>query len=741
VRRRTWRAARGFRLAVLSIVLVLVTSFVFLIPSEAPSVPSFSDVRASYRPSDAVLLDRHGRVVHELRVDHSRRRLEWAALDAISPALRAAVVASEDRRFAHHGGVDLLALAGSGLRRLGGQGLRGASTISMQLASLLEPSLRRRGGPRTADQKWLQMRWAWALERSWSKAEILEAYLNLVTFRAELQGAAAAARVLFDKAPHGLTEAESLVLAALLRAPNAAAAAIGRRARALRRAQKSPADSDLADAIARALQGAAGTGPRVTLAPHVAHRLLRPSAPVESVSSTLDLDVQRVATETLRKHLVALRSRHVRDGAVLVADVASGEVLAYLGGSGDLSGGRHVDAVRARRQAGSTLKPLLYALAFDRRLLTPASLLEDAPLELPVFGGLYRPENYDQEFLGLVSARTALAGSVNIPAVRTLALVGVEEFTQQLRRLGFAGVVESGDFYGPSLALGSADVSLWELVAAYRALANGGFWEPLRLVRARDRVRARPNREDSEANREHQHEHEHRVYSEAAAFLVSDVLADRDSRSVTFGLESPLATRFWTAVKTGTSKSMRDNWCIGYSRRYVAGVWVGNLAGDPMHNVSGMSGAAPVWLDLMAWLHRDQDSLEAPPPAGVTRQQVSFAENVEAPRVELFLSGTEPPAAAEPRLVAGRPRIVAPANGTVIALDPDIPADLQRIAFIARAGAEGARWVLDGSETGPAGDVTLWPPRPGMHRLELIGEGERVLDAIRFVVRGEQRER
>ena len=160
----------------------------------------------------------------------------------------------------------------------------------------------------------------------------------------------------------------------------------------------------------------------------------------------------------------------------------SGEVLAYVAGSGDLSSARYVDGIQARRQAGSLLKPFLYGMAIERKMLTPASLLEDEPLNVPVVGGLYRPRNYDEGFRGLVSVRTALAGSLNIPAVRTLGLVGAEDFVQELRRLGLEGANESGDYYGPSLALGSVEASLWELLQAYRTFANGGMWTPLRLT-------------------------------------------------------------------------------------------------------------------------------------------------------------------------------------------------------------------------------------------------------------------
>jgi len=741
------------------------------------SHPSPEQVRAAYAPSDARLLDRRGEVLHELRVDPRVRRLRWTPLAEISPALLDAVLRSEDRRFRQHGGVDPWAVAAAGWTWLRGGPRRGASTISMQLAALLDPELRRGDAPRSGARKWAQMRAAWALEEGWSKDEILEAYLNLVTFRGELQGVAAASAVLFDKQPHGLSQPEAIVLAALLRAPNADRATLLRRSESLSASLRpDPAryrsrdrqgavgcavelgqplpdgrgsescetgggapvgeTSDgvplseagdggpLAEAVARVAGRPRGSGPRVKHAPHVARRLLRPGEPGD-VRATLDASLQRFAAAALRQHLLALRGRNAADGAVLVVDNDSGEVLAYVGSSGELSPAPEVDGVRARRQAGSALKPFLYATALEERLLTPATLLDDAPLEIPVGGGLYRPQNYDEQFRGLVSVRSALAASLNVPAVRALQVVGPEGLARSLRQLGIA-LDRPGDDYGPSLALGSADVTLWELVGAYRALARGGVWQPLRL-RREGAGAAAPCAGDG-----------CRVFSPQTSFLVADMLADRESRAHTFGLESPLATRFWSAVKTGTSKDMRDNWCIGFSPRYTVGVWVGNFSGRPMHDVSGVSGAAPVWLEVMERLHRDGGAPAPTPPPGVVARRVSFAASgsgaAEPARREWFLEGTERPwdgAAPRPPL-ADAPRIVSPAPDTVIALDPEIPAARQRVVLEARgAGA----LVLDGLPLG--GTRHLWSPRPGRHSLALVDHQGRALAGVAFLVRGE----
>jgi len=687
-----------------------------------PSPPPFESVRAAHRPSDASLLDRHGELLHEIRVDDRTRRLAWTSLSEISPALQAAVIASEDRRFYHHGGVDARALAAAALQRLSGASRRGASTITMQVATLITPGLRRDGGPRTLQLKWRQMRLAWAIEQRWSKAEILETYLNRATFRGELQGVSAAASVLFGKAPHGLTEAQAAVLAVLLRSPNAVQATVIRRACTLLEAQrKAIGREDIETVAARALGAPAGTGPHVALAPHAARRIIgsasRPSIVARPVGSTLDRSLQESGSDILRRHLLAARGRHVQDGAILVVDNETGDVLAYVGGSGELSSAPYVDGIQAKRQAGSTLKPFLYGLALERRLLTPASLLEDAPLDLSIGGGIFRPRNYDEQFRGMLTVRTALAGSVNVPAVKTLALIGLDAFLERLRRLGFEGLTESGEYYGPSLALGSADVSLWELVNAYRSLANGGTWSHLRMTPKEETVVGR------------------RIYSAQAAFLVSDILADRESRSPTFGLENPLATPFWTAVKTGTSKEMRDNWCIGFSRRYTVGVWVGNFSGAPMHDVSGVSGAAPIWAEVMAWLHRKTPSLPPKPPAGLRATTVTFPRNAERERVEWFLAGTEPHAASQ-ALAQDHPRILTPVQGALIAVDPDIPPARQRVAFQSRGVGESARWMLDGKDLGAARDLLVWEPTSGAHTLSLLEEGERLLDSVTFTVRG-----
>ena len=695
----------------------IIGSLLFLVSfcGEALGVPSYEEVRSSHRKSDSLLLDRHGEVIHELRVNPAGRRLDWTPLQDISPALQEAVVQAEDRRFYHHTGVDFLAMTGALFRGVRSGGFRGASTLTMQLASMLDRHLLPIKGKRSLSQKWKQMGAAFDIEGTWSKNQILEAYLNLVAYRGELQGIAAASRALFGKNPHGLIQSEALILASLIRAPNASFEETKRRSVLLCEALQWPVEiEDLDTGLRKIYLGPNPLEPRTALAPHVARSLLGGKPDRGTVSCTLDAQTQRLVLERLHHHLTALKTQNVHEGAVVVVENRTGDILAYVSHSEQAP---YVDGVKAGRQAGSALKPFLYALAFDEKVLTPASVLEDSPVDIAVSNGIYSPGNYDNQFRGGVRARVALASSLNVPAVRTLSLVGVEPFLAKLRELGLRGLKESGDFYGPSLALGTADVSLLDLVGAYVTLANGGVRRELRIGQGVEGSQKTV-----------------RVFSQEASFLVSDILSDREARSFAFGLENPLATRIWSAVKTGTSKDMRDNWCVGYSSRYTVGVWFGNFSGQPMWDVSGITGAAQVWAEIMNRLHLVEKSLMPEPPSGITRQA---AEASGPLRNEWFIRGTEPLATLQ---LTGRTfqRIRYPAPGTIITLDPDIPETLQRVLLSAHERSKDHRWILNGKNLGPALAGVAWKPKRGRHLLALVDREGKILDSVSFEVRGSE---
>ena len=677
-------------------------------------VPTFEQVRAAHRPSDLTLLDRHGAPLQTLRLDHGVRRLAWVPLSGLSPALLQAVVLSEDRRFWEHAGVDWAAAARSAFGNLWDTRTRGASTVTMQLAGLIDAGLARPAGGRSVVQKVGQVLVASRLEENWRKRDILEAYLNSVPLRGELVGVNALSQTLFGKHPSGLDAQEAAITAALVRAPNAEAAAVARRACGVLQAMHQDCtgvDTLTGAALARRPGPALGE----QLAPHYARLALAGSGPAAQ-RSTLDAGLQRVAVRTLQRQLAELQRRHVEDGAVVVLDNASGEVRAWVGSNADTSDAPQVDGVLARRQPGSTLKPFVYGLAFERRLLTPASLLDDSPTQIATASGLYLPQNYDRRFKGWVSARAALGASLNVPAVRAGALLPPDALFERLNALGLA-LPHTGGFHGPALALGSADVTLLALTNAYRALANGGVYSDPALPGAG------PARRSAQAATPPR-----RVADAAATWLVTDILADNSARVLTFGLDSALATRSFAAVKTGTSKDMRDNWCIGYTDRYTVGVWVGNASGEPMQEVSGVSGAAPVWRALVQHLHAGQPSRQPAPPAGLHAQRVAQPGPLEPARQEWFLAGTGPARA----VASARPLgITNPTDGSLYALDPDIPPQAQRITFEGEPGT----WVLDGRTLG-RGARLRWAPWPGRHELKLLGPDGQALQVVRFEVRG-----
>jgi penicillin-binding protein 1C len=754
------------------------------------AAPTFDSIKAGHTPSDNYLLDRNKQPLQRIRIDKTVRRSAWVSIDEISPALIDAVLASEDKRFFEHGGVDLRAAASAAISNIAaGKAQRGASSISMQVAATFDKSLARGSDGRSVAQKLDQAQAAWELEGAWSKPQILETYLNTIFFRGELQGIGAASEQLFSKAPHGLNAVESAILAALIRAPQAQRALVERRACELLQGL-SRGDECLRIAYAMDQWGSASVlrGESENLAPHVAKYLSTGSAavppfvvnlsnhsgahqasvhgstgsprtesnaPSRIAITTLDRDLQIAARDAINKHLQALAGRNAQDAAVVVIDNATGEVLAYVGSSGRLSQAGEVDAARAPRQAGSTLKPFIYALGFDRNLLTPATLLDDSPFSVDVGGGAYTPQNYANEYIGPVSVRTALASSLNVPAIRALTIVGVAQTHATLKRAGLTSLVGYPDHYGFSLALGSADVTLTELTNAYRAIANGGVASPIRFSPLPPgRVRERESALQSNLNKLHspspltpppRGEGGTRLFSESSAWLITHILADRGARYVTFGFDNPLALSHWAAVKTGTSKDMRDNWTMGFNTRVTVGVWVGNASGAPMRNVTGVSGAGPIWSDVMEAAARKYGAARpAAVPANVVKRHIEFAsarERIEPSRDEYFIRGTEP----QNTVIAAREasssgaRIVSPTDGTIIAIDPDIPDSHQRITLKSGDAKQTNCWEINGQSIGCSETPIDWSPRSAttdVVTIRLLDKYGEERDRIAITIRG-----
>lgn len=687
--------------------------------------PTPAEVVRQAMGSDRALLAANGELIQSLRVDFAKRRGTWRELGAFSSELREAVLASEDRRFYSHAGVDPVGLARALAARWNGLGVQGASTITMQLADLVQPGVLtgtekiRKG---SYFHKVAQVARAWGLELRWTKAEILEAYLNLIHLRGEYQGVPAMAEAYFGKEPAVLDLVESAVIAASISSPNLKQEPLARKACALYRKLAG------ADAACTRIDGVTASAFRENpslpaesgIAPHLARRLLRERGEEVIARSSIDAGLQRKVLAILTKNIAALRERDVKDAAAIVIENETGRVLAYVGAV-PTSESPHVDGVGSARQAGSTLKPFLYGKAIDERTITAASILLDDPTAISWAGGVYRPANYDRNFHGPVSAREALASSLNVPAVKIVTIVGLHETYRVIQELGITGLREP-DFYGVSMALGAVEVRLDELTNAYRMLANGGRWSPLTFAAEGDTRRE-----------------ERPVFSPGTAYVIGSILSDPNARSIGFGWRSPLETGFWTAAKTGTSKDYRDNWCIGYSARYTVGVWAGNFDARAMRQVSGVSGAGPSWNEIMGVLHAREKSLEPTPPAEIVTKEIRHSWMSHARR-EYFLRGTEPAGELIEPAPDQQLRFVFPAEGSVLVVDPrQDPANISLTVRWSGATPADARLRLGGKDLGPASSpFRLGRPPLGAQKLELVDAQGNELAGVRFRVRGEE---
>jgi penicillin-binding protein 1C len=693
---------------------ILILAAFSIIFAHASSLPTFPQVQQDWQSSYATLLDRNGQVLIQQRINKQEHRFDWTPLNEVSPALLDALLFVEDKDFYKHHGVDWGAVSRSAVNYLTGQKARGASTLTMQLSALLNNNLSWQRGGRTLSRKWQQLQAAKQLEKTWTKNQILEAYLNLTMWRGDLQGISTASLALFGKWPRGLNRNESILLVSLLNAPNASSNKVAQRACVLIKAGYDAHCDEVKSLATISLHNRKLPFDDAPDIQALASRLLK--EPQQQLRISIDKPLQHYVYQSLRTQLASLMQQQANAGAVLVLNNQTGEVLAYVANSGLVDDSIWVDGVQALRQAGSTLKPFLYGLALDKNLLTAASVLDDQAINVSTELGLYVPQNYEKDFKGAVTVRRALASSLNIPAVLTLNKVGVEDFWRALNELGFK-LEQQSDYYGHALALGGADITLWQLANAYRALANGGQKTELSLAL---------NTQHTEAKA---------VLSPQASFIVADILSDRNARSLSFGYENPLATPFWTAVKTGTSKDMRDNWCVGFSRHFTVAVWVGNMQGLPMRDVSGITGAAPIWHGVMSYLEAGREQQAAIiSPQGVVQQFVNFEGFTQPAYNEWFIAGTEQTKVSyQADTVA---TIIYPVTGTRIALDPDMPLAVQKVFFKARIGGESLHFWLNDDYIASAKTDYAWQPRRGRYHLRLKTASGQTRAEVNFEVRG-----
>lgn len=662
-----------------------------------PSVTPVPPELLAPSPEPALIVDRHGAPLrHPLDPASGTRRA--VVEEPLPDPLVRCLLAAEDSRFMSHDGFDFLA-TGRAVFQLVKEGevVSGASTITQQLVK----TRLHRDQPRTAARKVREIWLARALERKLDKTSILEAYLEEVDFGNLNRGVRQASRDYFGKPLAALSLAECATLAGLPLAPSRLnprkypERARSRRDTVLDRlaALGNVPAADIARARAEPL---VIRPPRTAfLAPHFAD-LLAATPPGGIVRTTLDSEIQSFATARLRHHVGRLADRNVNQGAVLVFENAGGGVLALVG-SGDYREGTagQVNHTLAPRSPGSTLKPFTYLLAFENGF-GPWSVLPDIPTSFPSTTGPYRPENFDKRFRGPVTAREALANSLNVPAVRLLNdCGGAPALVDMLRRFGFTMPPGTAATCGLGLTLGNAEATLWDIAVGYATLARGGS-----LLVPTLRLDAPSPASPS-------------VADPALVWLVTDILRDNTARSGSFSLDSPLRLPFPVAAKTGTSTDFRDNWTIGYTPEFTVAVWVGNSDNSPMRRVSGVDGAGPIFAEVMGHLHRSKPPFWPPPPPSIlaldtdpltgkrvppdhprARREFAHASHLPASlaasdiaaegRVILpaeYRAWLASPENRHPARFAGVtaplaqsvPRILFPAPGTTIVLDPSLP--------------------------------------------------------------------
>jgi penicillin-binding protein 1C len=625
-RRIPW--ARLSRWAGGTVIFILAALFLWPLPSDVLQ-PHHQALR---------LLDRNGALLYEVRPKDGTTTDSLAYAD-IPQSFLSALISTEDRTFYSHFGVSVRGTARALWQDLrAGEIVSGGSTITQQLVRLRLPPAHR-----GIIRKLQEMLYAVKLERHLPKNEILAQYANGAYFGHQAYGLSAAAKIYFGKRPDELSIGETAYLVGLLQSPSSydpfqnPKPAVARWKIVLRlwRENGGITSQQEQDALKEGIHLASG---RVNIeAPHFVFWLLqtRKDLPTEGdVRTTIDLPLQRAAEDIIRRRVDALKDKNVTSGAAVVLDTKTGDVLAMVG-SADYFDTAHEGAVNAAvspRQPGSAVKPFTYALAFAGGA-TPATTVPDVQTQfLTKEGNPYVPRNYDYEEHGLVRYREALANSYNIAAVRVLQRVGVSRLLTFLRDAGITTLGNTPEYYGLALTLGDAEVTLLDLATSYAVFPRGG-----ETLRARTLL-TDPIRQGRG------------VIDAQSAWLVTDILSDNAARLPEFGGDSPLAFSRPVAAKTGTTRNARDNWTMGYTPDRVVGVWVGNANNAPMRGTSGVTGAGPIFHDVMEVATQNLPKTPFERPAGIVERDVCRLSGMLptplCPSVirEVFEVGTEPTA-------------------------------------------------------------------------------------------------
>lgn len=545
-----------------------------------------------------IITDNKGSVVHAYLTQDQKWRMK-TELSEISPLLQKAIIEKEDRYFYYHPGINPLAITRAAWNNiLKGRRTSGASTITMQVARALEP------GSRTWLNKISEAFRALQLEWTYSKAEILQLYLNLLPYGGNIEGVKSASVLYFQKNPDHLSLAEIMALSVIPNRPNSLvmgrhnAQIILERNKWLERFKADGVFSttDIQDALDEPLTAFRHAAPQ--LIPHLSQRLKKTGQ--AAIQTHIDINTQLKVEKLVEDYIRPLRYQNIQNAAIIVVDNRTGRVISYLGSASftNTTDGGQVNGASAIRQPGSTLKPLVYGLAIDAGQLTPKTMLIDAATN---YDG-YAPENFDRQFNGQVSMEYALDHSLNIPAVRSLARLGKDELIESLASMGFEQIKKDRKKLGLSMVLGGCGTTLEELVSLYSAFARQGVFQRPSYYQA-DSIRAKKT-----------------VLSPSAAFMINQILSkvNRPDFPLSWQSTEKMPKIAW---KTGTSYGRRDAWSIGYNQEYTIGVWVGNFSGIGAPGLSGAETATPLLFRLFNTIDYDseKDWFSQPAECGIRK--------------------------------------------------------------------------------------------------------------------------
>jgi len=586
------------KITLLTCFILLSIFFIIFLLIPLPSVSLYPQKMVSCN-----ILDRKGNLLRTI-LSSGSATASWIKLDSISPHMVDATVAAEDKRFYSHFGIDVIAIFRALVQDLiEGHIVSGGSTITQQLAGLAYDIPR--GSIRC---KILEAIYAIKIDFKYSKKDIVELYLNRAPYGNQTYGIEGASLLYFGKPSSQLSIAESAFLASIPRSPGIYDP--------YRNFEETKKEQSLIlkrmyrnGRISEREYKQAGEEPLLViplsdtfLAPHfcdfIQKEISEKHMPgISQVRTGLDLYLQKEVEKILKNTVASLKDRGVTNGAVLIVDNHTGDIIVMAGSVDFFSHEGQVNACTALRQPGSTLKPFTYGLALEHGFRA-SDLIPDLPMNIPTKKGIYIPRNYDNRFHGPVRFRQALGCSYNIPAIEIEQKVGVEGLLGKLHEAGFESLTEEPDYYGVALTLGDGEVTLMELVRAYSGLAGGGIVKSLNVIK---------ELRDDKGNKIYFpcENTERRIFSSETSFILTDIMADNKARVPAFGRENPLDLPFPCASKTGTSRGFRDNWTIGYTPSFTVGVWAGNFNADPMEDVSGITGTGPIFRDIMYLLKEE----------------------------------------------------------------------------------------------------------------------------------------